>query len=232
MATVLQTLKELHAVLVELAEVRDQLRRAPAQLEAKKKDVARREGVHAASQDDLKKFKVTIHEKEVSLKAGEQKVRDLKAKLNQVKTNKEYSLLLDEIKNVQAANSVIEDETLGLFGEQETKTAALAELAKQVETARKELADLEKTVEYTLTKMSDRVGLLEAEQAKFEELLDPQTRTDYRRLLKTKGERTLAEVVDATCQGCHTGLIPQQINDLIMNRVVFCKSCGAMLYSG
>ena len=44
------------------------------------------------------------------------------------------------------------------------------------------------------------------------------------------GEDTLAQVDGVTCSGCSEMLSPQTMNILMMGRIVFCSSCGALLY--
>ena len=44
------------------------------------------------------------------------------------------------------------------------------------------------------------------------------------------GEGALAAVEGEVCGGCYHKLTPQTMNELKMSKVVFCKSCGCMLY--
>lgn len=230
MTTVLETLKELHELLCELADVRGQLQRAPLQLQGKQAEVARKEAAHAAAAEEAKRLKLTTHEREVTLKAGEQRVRDLKVKLNLAKTNKEYSAIADEIKNHESANGKLEEEILLMLTEQEEKNRRVDEAKTALDAARNELGEFKKVIDYRVEKLSARVGLLEAKLAELENQLEAQPRADYRRLVKLKGEQALAACDAGTCQACHTELTPQSRNDLLLSRVVFCKSCGAMLY--
>ncbi|HIN94176.1 MAG TPA: hypothetical protein EYN03_00900 [Planctomycetes bacterium] len=55
-------------------------------------------------------------------------------------------------------------------------------------------------------------------------------RTDYKRIASAMGEDALAPVDDDVCGGCFQTLTPQTINELLMAKPVFCKSCGRLLY--
>ena len=73
--------------------------------------------------------------------------------------------------------------------------------------------------------------LLTEEQIKeMEAQLDTETLVEYRRLTKLKGELALAACESGTCSVCFTGQTPQTWNELLMGRVVYCSSCGAILY--
>jgi predicted nucleic acid-binding Zn-ribbon protein len=230
MPTVLDTLKELHSLHSELADVQDQLKRTPLQLKSREADVTKKEAALAAARDELKKLKMATDSKELSLKSSEAKVRDYKVKLNACKTNKEFSALQDEIKNFETQNGVLEEEVLVLMTEQETKNAAIKESIALLDESKSELAKFKEVVEYKLEKLQGRVTLLQTKITEFEAQLDPGTLSEYRRLVKTRGSAALAACVNGICEACFTGQTAQSLNELMMGRVVFCKSCGAMLY--
>lgn len=230
MSTVLDTLKELHALHAELADVQEQLKRAPLQMKAKEAEVSKRETALATGRDALKRMKMDADSREVSLKSGEAKVADYKLKLNLCKSNKEFSALQEEIRHFQEANGKLEEEILGLMSEVETKGDSVKQLQSELDQSKEELANLKEVIDYKIQKFTDRVLLLEGKIKEYSEQLDSATLADYRRLVKTRGSAALAGCLDGTCEACFTGQTAQSLNELMMGRVVFCKSCGAMLY--
>lgn len=231
MTTVLVTLRELHQLLVERTEAGEQLERLPLQLSAKKLDVKKKEAALLAEREELKKLKVAGHENEVALKGGEQKVRDYKAKLNQAKSNKEYAAIQEEIKNFQAINNKLEEEGIEQLTRQEEKSAKVDERAAVHEQAVRDLAKLQEDVDYRIQKLKDRLTLLNGKISEIEAHLDTATMVEYKRSVKALGARALAACQDAICLGCHTEQTPQVINELMMQRLIRCKSCNAILYS-
>jgi hypothetical protein len=63
-----------------------------------------------------------------------------------------------------------------------------------------------------------------------ERCLPADFKIDYDRISRARGEDALAQVEGETCGGCYQMLTAQTINDLLLSRPVFCKSCGALLY--
>jgi len=59
--------------------------------------VAHREAELAKAQTDLKKLRVSADQKQLQLKAGEDKIKDLQRKLNTATSNREYQTLKDQI---------------------------------------------------------------------------------------------------------------------------------------
>ena len=52
----------------------------------------------------------------------------------------------------------------------------------------------------------------------------------YVRVVKAKGEDAMAQVEGESCGGCHQQLTPNIMSQLIGATVVFCKTCGRLLY--
>src|SRR2546429_9833383 len=52
----------------------------------------------------------------------------------------------------------------------------------------------------------------------------------YDRLVAAKGDSAMASVQDRTCSACYTEITAQSQNDLLQERLVFCKNCGRTLY--
>ena len=53
---------------------------------------------------------------------------------------------------------------------------------------------------------------------------------DYDRQVAARGEDALSLARNNTCTACHSALTEQQRNDLMAGRLVFCKSCGRIVY--
>ena len=231
MTTVLTTLKELHGLQLELADAHDQLRRLPQQLEGRKNDLAKKRAQLDENRAALKRFRMRADERELSLKSGEQKVEGYKLKLNQCKSNKEYTALQEEIKHFQEANGTLEEEILELMTEQENMAAEIAEEEKLLAAAAEEFEKFKEVTEYKTQKFTDRLEILEKKIAELEGNLDSGTRAEYRRLVKMRGPDALASCENGICSACYTSQTPQTLNDLLMGRIIQCKSCGAMLYT-
>jgi predicted nucleic acid-binding Zn-ribbon protein len=79
---------------------------------ARTRQVQAAEGKKAAAAEDVKKAKMAADQKQLQLKSSETKIRDLTAKLNACKTNREYQTLGDQIAADTMAAKVLEDEIL------------------------------------------------------------------------------------------------------------------------
>src|SRR5437764_1417624 len=72
---------------------------------------------------------------------------------------------------------------------------------------------------------------LEAEIVAAEGFIPEDQRDQYRRLVKQRGADALAAVEHAACSGCYVSPTAQMMNELINgHHLVFCNSCGRILY--
>src|SRR5574337_570189 len=65
--------------------------------------------------EEIKTFQKNVNSRELDLKSTEAEINKLRLQMNQVKTNKEYSAIKNEIGGKEADKSVLEDEILGMM---------------------------------------------------------------------------------------------------------------------
>ncbi len=71
---------------------------------------------------------------------------------------------------------------------------------------------------------------VEAELKSAEQSLPDNIRHAYERSVESKGLGAISAVEDKSCGGCYETLTLNQYNDLKLGRIVFCGSCGRLLY--
>ncbi len=74
------------------------------------------------------------------------------------------------------------------------------------------------------------VARLEVERRNAEQPLPANIRHAYERSVESKGPDAMSAVEDESCGGCYKMLTVNQYNDLKLGRIVFCGSCGRLLY--
>jgi predicted nucleic acid-binding Zn-ribbon protein len=230
MATLTDSLRTLHRIHRQLADLQDRLQRGPRQIRAAEANVKKCEGEVAAAKDAYKHAKMASDDKQLQLKQREAKLKDFEAKLFAAQSNKEYQLLKDQIAADKQANSVLADEILEALdkidGLQATTKTAESNLAKIKDEALKARQRVEQQQHGLETELARVTGELRAA----EDLLDGDFKPTYERLARSMGAEALAPVEGECCGGCSQTLTPQTINSLRLDKPVFCKSCGRLLY--
>src|SRR5262249_56107071 len=151
-------LKELHRLRRHTKELQTQIDRGPVVLKAQQTKAARSEEALREAQEALKKLKVSIHEKEVSLKVKGQQIEKHLLQMNAASSKKEYDALKSEIAHDRDACKQIEDEILTAMMEIDERTAQLPELEQAMKRAKDALAQFEKPHQTRLSNLPEQLG--------------------------------------------------------------------------
>jgi predicted nucleic acid-binding Zn-ribbon protein len=230
MPTLTESLRTLHRIHRQQTDLRDRLERGPRQTKAGEAAVKKAEGDVIAAKDAYKAAKMASDEKQLQLKQREARLADLQSKLFSAQSNKEYQLLKDQMAADNQANSVLSDEILESLERldvlQATIKAADEVLAKTKEEANKARQRVEEQQQGLEGELARVTGELQAA----EDQLDGDFKPNYLRLARSMGVEALAPVEGGCCGGCSQTLTVQTLNVLRLDKPVFCKSCGRLLY--
>lgn len=231
MSALAASLRELHRIHQQLSDLRDRLRRGPKQVEAHTANVARLEGELTQAQAQLKAGKVAVDQKQLLLKTSEGKVLDLKGKLNSASNNREYQALLEQIAATEMAGSVLADEILEALEQVDVFQQQIVEAQAKLTQGKDELKRASDNVAAKAGELKSEVSRLEIELRDAEGILPVDIRDTYQRMVKSKGSDCMAKLENDSCGGCFQNLTPNMINSLQLGHMVFCKSCGRLLYT-
>ena len=224
------SLRTLHRLHRQLADLRDQLSAGPRQLVARTKQLQAAEATQAAVQDEIKKAKMVVDQKQLQLRSAESKILDLEGKLNACKTNREYQTLRDQVAADKMATTVLEDEILEALERLDTVKNKLAPIDVEIATAKRLLAETQSKVDGESAKLETEVARIKADLDAAEGELPVDSREVYRRIVKSKGAEAMAAVEGESCGGCFQQLTGNMLAELSMGRVVPCRNCGCLLY--
>ena len=194
------------------------------EIEEKKDDIEKKES-------SLKSIQMKIDSKELDLKGVEDGIGKFKVQLNQIKTNKEYTALKDEIKSKELDKSVLEDEVLEMMNELEETKDGIQKLKDELRNRETQLSEMIKAVEVDVKGIENKINEEDSRKISLIETLDDQSRYHFERLIKNKNGIAVAEVVNTACQSCYFAVSAQTINLLLSGKeIVLCNSCGRILF--
>jgi predicted nucleic acid-binding Zn-ribbon protein len=224
------TLRTLHRMHRQLADLAEQLAAGPRAVAARTRQVQTADAKKAAATDDVKKAKVAADQKQLQLKSAETKIADLEAKLNACKTNREYQTLGDQIAADRMATKVLEDEILEALERIDVLKPTVPAAEKEIEAAKKLLAEAEAKVKAETGRLEAEVVRIRGELQTAEKDLADDVREKYDRVVKQKGADGMAAVDGQTCGGCYQQLTGNMLSDVLLGRIIICRSCGRLLY--
>jgi predicted nucleic acid-binding Zn-ribbon protein len=230
MATPGEILRELHRLRRLARELNSKIEQGPRTLAAQQGRVARQDEVLHQAQENLKRLKVRIHEREGTLKSTLQQITKYEKQQNEAASKKEYDALQHEIDATKKKVGQIEDEILEAMGQSEEEAARIPEHEKSLAKVRAEVAQHEREQEARQASFAEQLEQTLKQVADVEATLPADVRQQYARLSAAKGEDALSAVNGRTCSACYTEITAQAYNDLSQGKIVLCKSCGRILY--
>lgn len=225
-----QVLRELHRIHHQLTDLKDRLQKGPMQVRIGHQAVEHTEKELAAAKEAAKRTRMEADEKQLSLREREAKVADLQRKLNEAQSNAEFKALKDQIAADKAANAVLEDEILDRLEKLDEHHQHVHDAEARLVRARDELQKAETRVANEQSSLHDDLARVKDQLKHAEAALPPDFRAEYERIVKARGEASLAQVEGESCGSCNTMLTPQIMNQLFLSKPIFCRSCGCMLY--
>ena len=225
-----ETLRTLHRIHRQLADLHDRIERGPRQIRACEATVEKLQQELDSIQQRTTQARMSADQKQLQLKTSEDKIRDLKGKLNACKTNREFQALKEQIAADEMANSVLADEILETLEKIDELQAQVSQAEAKVASAEEQLAKVRETVHHEREQLLAEVHRLETELADAESKLPHDVREIYDRVIRAKGADGMAAVEGENCTGCFHQITPNAFDSVRLGKVVCCGSCGRILY--
>ncbi|MGM0489167.1 MAG: zinc ribbon domain-containing protein [Planctomycetota bacterium] len=230
MSATASALREIHRIHRQIGDLRGRLKRGPRQLKATEANLRELEEKCAAAKESLQRTQMSTDSKQLQLQQREDRIKDLKGKLNTCNTNREYQTLKEQIAADEQANNVLSDEILEGLERIDQQQTLLAQEDKQRQEVAAELEQLRRKIETQHGELKAELDRVTHELKRAEQALPAEIKDNYQRLARSRGEEALAAVDREVCLGCYHRVSPQTLNVLMKGDACFCSTCGALLY--
>jgi predicted nucleic acid-binding Zn-ribbon protein len=220
-------LQAIDAELSGLLAADESLPRRISELERQKTEA----GAKAEQKErELEELNLKRSKLELDLKSRTAKLEDLDSKRSSIKTNEEFRALLHEIDFVTKEISQTEDVILEILEEAERLSSELEEARKQEAEIRRATDERIETLERERTSLSDAIAIKKDERKRLSYRVEEGMLGRYERILQSKGDFAVAQIVDSACSGCRKRLPPQTLIEIRSGRrLVECDGCGRIL---
>ncbi|MEM6365131.1 MAG: C4-type zinc ribbon domain-containing protein [Planctomycetota bacterium] len=225
-----QLLRTLHRIHQQKADLSGQQRRGPLQIKAVNATVEQAKAECDSIAANLKSTRVLADEKQLQLKSREDHVQSLKAKLNTAGTNKEFQLLKDQIAADEQANGVQGDEIFEVLERIDAIEIELSEAETVLAAKQSEAAERITGIETRLAEVDQELARVEDQLKAAEATIPAAAKSDYDRIVASRGEEAFAPIEANSCGSCFQTLTTQLIDRVMLSKLVRCPSCNAFLY--
>ncbi|MFO0964161.1 MAG: hypothetical protein U0793_01055 [Gemmataceae bacterium] len=223
-----EILKEVHRLMRYISDLETKLAAGPKAARSAQLSLGKQEETLKTVHDELKHYKVRIHERETSIKQQQQHIEKLEK--TSVSNKKEYDALRAEVATVQKSIRKLEDEILELMGAVEEKQAKIPELEKAVHQSKGAMSKVEQENQEKQGRYAQERDRAKAELAEVVKNVSPSIEPLFVRLTTARGHDAMAGVQDRTCLACYTEITQQMRQELVHGQFVVCKNCDRMLY--
>ncbi|MDA7952013.1 MAG: phospholipase [Pirellulaceae bacterium] len=224
------TLEKLHRIHKQLNDLRGRINRGPKLIAIAQGNAAGAQKQFAEEKEAAQKLQRYSNEKQLQLKEREARIEKLQVQKNSCSSNVEYQTLTEQIAAERQANNVLQDEILELMDKVDQQNIQIQTVEENCQKSDAEVNAISQKVEAEQKILeADLEGVLK-NLTKAENELPDDFKIEYLRVVQGKKENALAPVESDCCGVCYQTLTSQVINDLFVNKPVFCRSCGSLLY--
>jgi len=224
--------------LIKLQDIDEQIYKLNMEKESKPEEIKQLDLLLSQKQSALKEAE-TAHknlqlrrkEKEIDLESKENTVKKLQTQLYQIKTNKEYAVMLHEIESHKADNSLLEDDIIKIMEAIDAAEGKVREEKIKFEEETKRFGQQKSDVDKRLKEIEGSLTELKNKRDEITPGVTTKILKNYQRILAGRDALALVEVTNDACGGCNMQLPPQVINEIRMKEnIICCESCQRMLY--
>jgi predicted nucleic acid-binding Zn-ribbon protein len=167
---------------------------------------------------------------DIELATLNQELGKFQKQMREIKTNKEYDALTNEIVNRKLKISSTEEEIL--------KTLTnIDDLKEKIKQTKQKLEEVEKnsTTQLTslkkeLSSIEDKIKIKKSERKNVTVRIDKRLLSTYERVKQGRGNQVVVTIKKRACGGCFKAIPPQKIQEIREgNRIFTCDNCGRIL---
>ncbi len=227
----LSPLIELQKLDLRIMEINEQRRKIPDRLhavEAPLRDAKQLLQETNAAVDALVKERRS-YEKDVE--AQDAHTDKMRARLAELKTNKEYQAHLFELQMANKKKSEIEDKVLACMEKIEQLQQTAKDAQGKCDVVGKAFADEKQVLDELDRKLSKELAGLEIQQRDCAAHVEPSILARYTKLKSARKDQPLAAIEGGMCAGCRLQIPPQLIAEVKRSQDLHtCPYCHRMLY--
>lgn len=227
--SIVDELAELQEMDIRLRDMNAELNDIPKRQQLEQSRLNKHKQELLEAENALKAVQAKAMEVDLEIESFDQKTSKLRSQQLELKTNKEFKAMEEEIASIQINKQDVEEKELALMEQIEKAKAG-------VDVKKAELSDEENSVKRDVETLDDRVGEirtaisgLQAERDAVAARIDHKWLDRYEGIFKRK-DRAVVEISNNVCGGCHMKVPPAVVHAASSRKeMVFCDFCGRLL---
>ena len=230
--TTLQTLIELQKIDLIILDLQQKIAEFPNLVQRLDKQLTDHENRLLTMRSRLEEQEKSRRTKELEVEDRVEKIKKYQGQLLEVKTNKEYSTLLAEIKGLKTKNSLAEDDILELMESIDRAKKAITETQREVEKEKVRIKQVKQEKEAEQSEIQQGLAQEQEKRSQVAALIEEKILKEYSKLLTLRNGVAVTSVEEGgVCSGCRVALTPQMFAEVKSGDYLHrCPTCFRFLY--
>ncbi len=226
-------------LLISLQEIDKEIKKFNQQKEKIPEDIERERQIFEKINSEINQLNDKIEQakkerrsKELETQSTTDLLNNTKEKLPNVKTNKEYSAVLQEIENLKSKIDSLEEAEIKLMENIEECQKEYDQKLKEKEEEEKKYLEIKKIKEDELEDLNKRLEMELNNKKELATKIENKWFKYYEKVIDARNGLAVVTIEKDTCCGCHRSLRPQLSIEIRQNdSIITCPYCSRFLFS-
>lgn len=224
-------LAELQQVDIDMAALDRKLAGVQGQLDGFELQLTTIQDEIGVHQNQLAELQKQYRQDESEVRSIDDAIAKTQAKLNSVKTNKEYQAMLKAIEDLELKKGNLEDQMLGALDLIEVAESKSKSLNADFADLKQEVEERKAAINQKADKQRKEINGLQQERDTTWRQLPQKLQAVYQRVSQQGNGIGVAAVADALCQVCRVNIPSQLFIDVMrMKTMMQCPNCQRIMY--
>ncbi len=227
----LKLLARLQTLDSQIDEREEKKAELPKRLAPFKEEVERINQLLREAKGKLEELEKKRRHEERELAAREVELKKYQSQLYQVKDNRAYAALEEEIARTKEKNEASEEEILKSLEIEEERAEEIKEIEERLKEEEKKLSREEEKAKQETEVLNQEITKISITRQEVAKGVSPGPLSRYEKLRQGKGGLAIVPLEGSSCGGCHMNLPPQLISEVKRGKkFVTCENCNRILY--
>ncbi|MBU4561276.1 hypothetical protein KKG20_03260 [bacterium] len=227
----LKLLAQIQALDSQIDEREEKKREFPRRLIPLKEGAERIDQELREAKGELEDLQKKRRHEERELEAREIELKKYQRQLYEVKDNKAYAALEEEIALTKEKNEAAEEEILKFLEIEEGRIKGIKEIEEDLREEKRKLSREEEKAKQETEILDQEIAKINITRQEIAKRVSPSPLSRYEKLRRGKGGLAIVPLEGSSCGGCHMNLPPQIVSEVKKGkRFVVCENCNRILY--
>ncbi len=224
----LMELQGIDTIIIEKSDIIETIPGKVASVEQPLKDAL---GAYDRAKQRLDGLVKKKKDREQHLEDVNEKLKKLKARISDIKTNKEYQAHLKEIESAEKDQRTVEDEVLAVMEALDTTQREAKALEVTVKAEEEKINAFRRKLQEDVAVIEGEIDDLRLRREGYVKALDNEAYRMYRKLFEAKRGLAVVETRGRYVRGCNMNIPPQLFVEIKKNeKIIQCPQCSRILY--